>query len=259
MVEGFLDRMGHETTVVGTGEEAVEAVRDRPVDIVLMDISLPGIDGVEAARRIRNLDRPDRGELPIVAMSAHVFRNEIAHVLDAGMDAFVGKPVSPERLAEALAQVVLRRERGGIAPVEPAPEAGRHVVLDPGVLDDDYMVLGPDRTGRMVDAFFDGAARKVELLARAVAGEDWSTVAFIAHNLKGSAASLGLSALESGARRMEIRAGKEAGAGIARDLEAFVALFERSKAELRAHWARLDGRRRGPQRARRHETSAANM
>ena len=211
VVEGFLDHMGHEVTVVGTGEDAVETVRSRPVDVVLMDISLPGIDGVEAARRIRNLDRPDRRELPIVAMSAHVFRNEIAHVLDAGMDAFVGKPVSPERLAEALAQVVLRRERGGIAPVEPAPEAGRHVVLDPGVLDADYMVLGPDRTGRMVDAFFDGAARKVERLTRAVAGEDWSTVAFVAHNLKGSAASLGLSALESRAHRLEIRAGKEAG------------------------------------------------
>ena len=255
VVEGFLDHMGHEVTVVPTGEAAVEAVRSRPFDVVLMDISLPGIDGVEATRRIRNLDRPACGELPIIAMSAHVFQNEIAHVLDAGMNAFVGKPVSPERLAEALAQVVLRRRREVVVPVEQAPEDGRHVVLNPGVLDDDYMILGPDKTGRMVDAFFHSATRKVEQLAHAVTGGDWSTVAYIAHNLKGSAASLGLSALESRAGGLEVCAKKEAGAEIERDLDAFIALFETSAAALRAYWAKLDT----PRQAQRSETSAANM
>ena len=224
-------------------------------DVVLMDISLPGIDGVEATRRIRNLDRSTASELPIIAMSAHVFQNEIADVLDAGMDAFVGKPVSPERLAEALAQVVLRRKRGVVVPVEHAPDDGRHVVLNRSVLDDDYMILGPEKTGRMVDSFFDGGVRKVEQLAHAVEGEDWSTVAYIAHNLKGSAASLGLSALENRAGRLEICARKEAGSDIARDFDSFVELFESSTAALRAYWTELDG----PQRTQRPETSAANM
>ena len=255
VVEGFLDHMGHDVTVVGTGEAAVQTVQEQRIDVVLMDISLPGMDGVEATGRIRNLDRPDLGELPIIAMSAHVFQNEIAHVLDAGMDAFVGKPVSPERLAEALAQVVLRRKRGVVVPVEHALEDGRHLVLNPGVLDDDYMILGPDKTGRMVDAFFDGASRKVVQLAHAVESEDWSTVAYIAHNLKGSAASLGLSALESRAQRLEVCARKEAGPEIARDLDTFIALFESSTAALRAYWTKLDG----PQPAQRPETSAANM
>ena len=255
VVEGFLDHMRHEVTVVGTGEAAVQAVQDRPIDVVLMDISLPGIDGVEATRRIRNLDRPGLDELPIIAMSAHVFQNEIAHVLDAGMDAFVGKPVSPERLAEALAQVVLRRKRGIVVPVEHALEDGRHAVLNPGVLHDDYMILGPDKTRRMVDAFFEGAVRKVEQLAHAVEGEDWSTVAYIAHNLKGSAASLGLSALENRAHGLEVCARTEAGADIARDFGPFIALFESSTAALRTYWTKLDG----PQQAQRPETSAANM
>ena len=255
VVEGFLEHMGHKVNVVTTGEEAVETVQNQPVDVVLMDISLPGIDGVEATRRIRNLDRSACRELPIIAMSAHVFQNEIAHVLDAGMDAFVGKPVSPERLAEALAQVVLRRKRGVVVPVEHALEDGRHVVLNRSVLDDDYMILGPDKTGRMVDAFFDSTVRKVEQLAHAVAGGDWSTVAYIAHNLKGSAASLGLSALENRAHRLEICAKKEAGSEIARDIDTFIALFESSTAALRAYWTKLDG----PQQAQRSETSAANM
>ena len=255
VVEGFLDHMGHEVTVVPTGEAAVEAVRNEPVDVVLMDISLPGIDGVEATRRIRNLDESTYRDLPVIAMSAHVFQNEIAHVLDAGLDAFVGKPVSPERLAEALAQVVLRRKREIVVPAEQAAEDGHHAVLNPGVLEDDYMILGPEKTGRMVEAFFAGTSRKVEQLAHAVAGEDWSTVAYIAHNLKGSAASLGLSALENHAHRLESCAAREAGAEIAQDLDAFIALFESSTVELRAYWTALDG----PRRAQRPETSAANM
>ena len=254
VVEGFLEHMDHEVIVVRTGEAAVQTVQKQQIDVVLMDISLPGIDGVEATRRIRNLDRSACRELPIIAMSAHVFQNEIAHVLDAGMDAFVGKPVSPERLAEALAQVVLRRKRGFVVPVEHALEDGRHVVLNRSVLDDDYMILGPDKTGRMVDAFFDSTARKVEQLAHAVAGEDWSTVAYIAHNLKGSAASLGLSALENRAHRLEICAKKEAGSEIARDIDTFIALFESSTAALRVYWTKLDG----PQQVQRSETSAAN-
>ena len=139
--------------------------------------------------------------------------------------------------------------------MEHALEDGRHVVLNPGVLDDDYMILGPDKTGRMVDAFFDGTVRKVEQLAHAVTGEDWSTVAYIAHNLKGSAASLGLSALENRAHWLEVCAKKEAGSEIARDFDTFIALFERSTAALHAYWTKLDG----PQQAQRSETSAANM
>lgn len=88
-----------------------------------------------------------------------------------------------------------------------------------------------------------------------MAGEDWSTVAYIAHNLKGSAASLGLSALENRAHRIETCAAREAGAEIAQDLDAFIALFESSTVELRAYWTALDG----PRKAQRPETSAANM
>ena len=246
VVEGFLDHMGHEVSVVTTGEAAVEAVQNQPVDVVLMDISLPGIDGVEATRRIRNLDRSAHRELPIIAMSAHVFQNEIADVLNAGMNAFVGKPVSPERLVEALAQVVLRRKRGVVVPVEHARDDGHHAMLNRSVLDDDYMILGPDKTGRMVGAFFDSTTRRVEQLVHAVEGEDWSTVAYIAHNLKGSAASLGLSALETCAK-------KEAASEIARDLDTFTALFENSTAALRAYWTKLDEQ----QPTQRPETSSA--
>ena len=116
------------------------------------------------------------------------------------------------------------------------------------------MILGPEKTGRMVDAFFDSTVRKVEQLAHAVADEDWSTVAYIAHNLKGSAASLGLSALENRADELETCAKKEAGSEIAQDFSMFTTLIENSSAALRAHWTKLEA----PERTQRPETSAAN-
>ena len=129
-----------------------------------MDISLPGIDGIEATRRIRGLADPKTRQTPIIAMSAHVFQNEIAQHLDAGMDAFVGKPVSPERLAEALADVLLRGRRGMVLMAEEASLEGE-TLLDPTTLRDDYLVLGAERTGRMVEAFHGSTPDKVAELA----------------------------------------------------------------------------------------------
>ena len=159
VVEGFLQRMGHRVKIVGSGEEAVSVVQSEPIDVVLMDISLPGIDGVETTRRIRNLGIRNPGdhvqrELPIVAMSAHVFQNEITDVLDAGMNAFVGKPVSPERLAEALAQVILGGKRALVIPLEKSRGDTEQVILDTHILQGDYIILGPRQNRAYGGCFF---------------------------------------------------------------------------------------------------------
>ena len=156
----------------------------------------------------------------------------------------------------ALAQVVLRGKRGLVIAVEPSSvgEEG-HAFLNTNVLRDDHTILGPEKTGRMVDAFFDHAAKKVKQLARALANADMTSVAYIAHNLKGSAASLGLNALENRPSQLEIHAKLEDGAALARQFETFITLFEKSVSTLRAYWLQLDG----PQTIQRSKTSAANM
>src|SRR5690606_7491205 len=107
----FLERDGHIVTIVTDGRQAVEAVAAGEYDLVLMDVSLPGMDGLEATRRIRALGDPQRARIPIIATSAHVFHSEIAQHLDAGMDAFVAKPLSPESLFAAIELVLSGGER----------------------------------------------------------------------------------------------------------------------------------------------------
>ncbi|MBR1559185.1 MAG: response regulator [Clostridia bacterium] len=83
-----------------------EASEEYWYDAVLMDMRMPGMDGLEAARRIRALDRPDARDVPIIALSANAFDEDVQNALDAGMDAHLGKPVDADKLYAALKRYI---------------------------------------------------------------------------------------------------------------------------------------------------------
>jgi CheY-like chemotaxis protein len=114
LVQAMLARLGHAPTVVGNGIAAVTAVATAhamgaPYDLVLMDLHLPGVDGIEATRRIRALGK-DGGNVPVVALTANAFPEDKDACRDAGMDGFVVKPVDRQRLEEAMVEA--RKARG---------------------------------------------------------------------------------------------------------------------------------------------------
>ena len=88
------------------GREAFEAFRDAPglFDLVLMDLQMPEMDGIEATRAIRELEEEQGGHIPIIALTAHVMHGDRERCLEAGMDAFLAKPVRAEELDERIAQ-----------------------------------------------------------------------------------------------------------------------------------------------------------
>lgn len=103
-----LDRAGAVVTHVKDGESAVEtfaASAPHEYDVVLMDIMMPGIDGLEATRQIRALDREDAATTPIIAVSANAFADDRRLSREAGMNAHLSKPVSSQDLVEALAHI----------------------------------------------------------------------------------------------------------------------------------------------------------
>ena len=97
----ILTELGHRADFVGTGEAAIDAVANGRYDAVLMDVTLPGIDGFEATRRIRALPRP-AGAVRIVGISGRANAADEASGRAAGMDAYLAKPLSPSALAAVL-------------------------------------------------------------------------------------------------------------------------------------------------------------
>ena len=96
------------------GEIAVQMFAKSPVDYydaILMDVRMPVLDGLSATQRIRALDRADAGTVPIIAMTANVFDEDVERSLQAGMDAHLSKPIEPERLYETMAQLITKREK----------------------------------------------------------------------------------------------------------------------------------------------------
>jgi len=112
----LLEKMGHRVSVANDGREAVAAVEEGDFDLILMDVQMPVMSGVEAARAIRALERDTGRRTPIVAMTAHAMKGARESFLEAGMDGYVSKPVQPACLSEVIAKVT----RSDVETAEPA-------------------------------------------------------------------------------------------------------------------------------------------
>jgi signal transduction histidine kinase/HPt (histidine-containing phosphotransfer) domain-containing protein len=190
VARGLLERRGHRVDVVADGRAAVEAVAGERYDVVLMDVHMPGMDGIEAARQIRRLPG-DRHDVPIIALSASAMPGEMDVCLTAGMNDHLLKPIDPGALAATLARY------SGVtsAPGAPAPPAD-------GLVDDDYLrllvdSLGAAKVDRLLREFGEHAQTSSRHLIEARATGDAAVLRAAAHGLYGMAANLGLSHLAS--------------------------------------------------------------
>jgi CheY-like chemotaxis protein/anti-sigma regulatory factor (Ser/Thr protein kinase) len=116
----MLERDGHAVTVVGDGPAAVAAAAADEFDVVLMDVQMPEMDGLEATRAIRRHEAGGRLRVPIVAMTAHAMDGDRERCLAAGMDAYVSKPIDRTRLAAVLDVVTADHAGADAAPAAAA-------------------------------------------------------------------------------------------------------------------------------------------
>ena len=117
-----LERRGHHVTVAHTGREALEALDEVSVDLILMDLQMPEMSGLEATAAIRARERQNGGRVPIVAMTAHAMKGDRERCLEAGMDGYLSKPINRRELVE-LVEAVAPRESNQPAAATPARPA----------------------------------------------------------------------------------------------------------------------------------------
>jgi signal transduction histidine kinase/DNA-binding response OmpR family regulator len=162
----LLRRAGHQVILAQNGFEAVDAIRDEPFDLVLMDVQMPGMDGLEATRQIRLMAEP-RCRVPIIALTADAMSGAREQYIAAGMDDYLSKPIRPKELLAML-------ERHGIAAGEPAPQdAGTPPVLDHEKLAALVRSMGPGEVQALVGAYVEGADEQVRQLRSASEAKDF--------------------------------------------------------------------------------------
>jgi CheY-like chemotaxis protein len=110
---GLLELKGHHVDAVDNGQAAIDACRTKKYDLVLMDVEMPAMDGIEATRQIRRAEaaEPNSRYTPIVAMTAHAVSGFEDRCREAGMDDFITKPILPARLYAVVQQLAQRNER----------------------------------------------------------------------------------------------------------------------------------------------------
>ncbi len=209
----FLAAAGHQPTCAECGEEGVAMASEQDFDAVLMDVRMPDIDGREATRRIRALDGR-RGQVPIVALTAQAFADEVAECRRAGMDDHLAKPFSQPALLSTLSRAVdaaAARSRSRV--IDPLPEAivaphygAELAVLDENVFDQTAGYL----TVETVSSHVQNLIQRTETLLKGLArldsvanGSNGGDQAAAAHSLAGSAGMFGFARLSAVARQFE--------------------------------------------------------
>jgi CheY-like chemotaxis protein len=106
LVVRLLEKHGHTTIVVNTGREVLAALDQQSVDLVLMDVQMPDMDGLEATAIIREQERQRGGHLPIIALTAHAMKGDQERCLAAGMDDYISKPINVQTLSTAISRAL---------------------------------------------------------------------------------------------------------------------------------------------------------
>ena len=233
VARGILARMGMHMDVVENGGDAIQALRRRSYDLVLMDVQMPGMDGLEATQRIRDPETGARNpDIPIIALTAHAMEGDRERCLRAGMSDYLSKPVTLTALETALEKWLPGRpapdpsddsaEQPSTEPdpsddsaeqpsTEPEPSGDSaeqpSTEPEPPVFDEAVMVrrLMGDRTlvKEVVRVFLDHIPRRIGELEGCLSAQDVPSAQLQAHTIKGACANVGAESIRAVAEAME--------------------------------------------------------
>jgi signal transduction histidine kinase/DNA-binding response OmpR family regulator len=205
----ILSKMGHRADVAGNGKEAVEAVKNLPYDVVLMDVQMPEMDGFEATAGIRALAEP-KNRIPIIALTANAMQGEDKVCRSKGMDDYLAKPIDVPKLARALERWGKERSDAPAPPrpekpLEPAPRANADSI-DREAIDSLIKAVGMERAATLIETFCKESHASVQAILRLAAQADMENLVDRAHNLKGTSGNFGAWSLYEDAKRLEFSA-----------------------------------------------------
>jgi len=220
---GILEKRGHVVVVAGNGKEALVALEKKAFDIVLMDVQMPEMDGFEVTKAIREKEERARSQLslqssrlrtpnsellhvPIVAMTAHAMKGDRERCLEAGMDAYVSKPLQVQQLIEVIEGLVptgAEVETRALRKAEPS-----EAELSEGVFDQsaiwDRVEGNTELLREIIGLFFDEIPGLLSTIQESIAGRNAKGVERAAHTVKGAVGTFGAKDAQDAALRLEV-------------------------------------------------------
>jgi CheY-like chemotaxis protein len=196
----LLEQRGHKVTIANNGQEAIAALANESFDVVLMDVQMPAMDGLEATGIIREKEKESGAHIPIIAMTAHAMKGDRERCLEAGMDGYIPKPIRAKDLYETVEITVAgmcepQSQDNGITEVEE-------------IIDRDQVLKqiggGDENLKEIVELFAVESKKLMEKIRDAITNEDPSELQRAAHTLKGSISLFGVKCPAAAALRLEI-------------------------------------------------------
>lgn len=210
----LVERFGYRADVVANGQEVINALACIPYDAILMDCHMPGIDGYEATRAIRESEGWNQ-HIPIIAMTANVVQGDREQCLNAGMDDYLAKPLRPDELARLLRRWVHQEDEQQVSDKQAHPQ---HSPLDAGgftnvaqplktinlsTLQQWEEMAGKDFIVKMAEKFVEDAMDCVKAIESVIDRREWMDLHEIAHGLKGICRNVGADVLAQVAFELE--------------------------------------------------------
>ena len=199
----MLENMGAHVTAAKDGHEALERARGQIFDVILMDVMMPELDGLAAARAIRALDGPHQ-KIPIIALTASAFSEDREAAFAAGMNAFATKPITARGLLSAIDDCLKRAPIPALNETSVPTSVQDVPVLDRQFLDQIAEDLGPQHFNQALQVFLKDLQQRAQALRQE--GQDADRLRKAAHAIKGSAASFGFKRLAKTAEDLEMAA-----------------------------------------------------
>ena len=203
---------GFELDVAGNGRIAVDMLKEKDYDVVLMDMQMPEMDGYEATVYIRNEMGP-KSNIPIIAFTAHATKMEIGKCMLAGANAYVSKPLKPAELLNEIYDQVSKEPGVIFKPIlepeaEEKPEQLTNIKIDLTFLKE---MAGGNQIfmNEILEMFISSTPGSLAKMQEAIAENDWINVKAIAHKLKSSMFLVGIKELEMNMIAIEQNAGNE--------------------------------------------------
>jgi two-component system sensor histidine kinase/response regulator len=211
-----LENAGYKVDAVANGIEAIKAVQSLPYDVILMDLQMPEMGGLEATEHIRKLPH-SIGDIPILAMTANVLGDVKQQCKSVGMNGFISKPINKHELFERLSALYEDKKKSVFAEQQPMSDFSVNSQQAEDIVDNDkckeyisekvFYQLVEDTSlaaiNRMMPVFVSETNKRIESMLLFIASENWIELGKEAHSLKSSAASYGALALSVLAEKIE--------------------------------------------------------